>query len=654
MAYNITLTNGQNLVTVADGTTDSNYTSLTLVGKNFAGYGAFLNENYVKLLENFSNNSEPPNALQGQLWWDSTNKVLKVRNGTTWKSVSGSSASSTGPQTPVIGDLWWDTTNGQLKVWGGTVWVTIGPAYTATQGQTGVAADVITQTGGGLSHVIVKFYVNNAVVAVMSKDAAFDVDSLTGFPQIKPGMNLTNDPTINAAYYGNANNALNLGGVLATNYMRKDEENLTQFPIRINTNSGPAGAFSVGALNDFNVSVVPAGVNVSSTVPSKNLFLYANVGGVPTPLLTLDGTAGTLLAAADPTTALGVATKQYVDNTLTGASSPALRRDGTNTIAGNIVPDANNTRNFGSGSTRFNTIYATSLDGLATDSAKLGGIAAANFMRSDISAPISAPLVITNNGGVTIGTSGDFQIAVISSPNAVHMKSLTAGKNLNMSVNVGGVQTQAIGINGATGLATVLADPIDPLGIATKQYVLANAGSGGGGNANLGAVSGNIVPDNNNVYSIGLSNKKWLTVYATTFVGNASTANYADLAERFESDQAYRPGTVVELGGAAEITAVSNDLSENVFGVISTQAAYLMNANAGSDETHPPIAMQGRVPVRVIGKVTKGDRLVSAGNGLARAASRNEITSFNVIGRALQDKLTTNEGTVEAIVKLNS
>ena len=126
------------------------------------------------------------------------------------------------------------------------------------------------------------------------------------------------------------------------------------------------------------------------------------------------------------------------------------------------------------------------------------------------------------------------------------------------------------------------------------------------------------------------------------------------MAERFEADAVYTPGTVVELGGINEITRAVQELSESVFGVISTRAAYLMNSGAGSDVTHPAVAVNGRVPVRVIGQVKKGDRLVSAGNGLARAANRTEITAFNVIGRALADKTTQDEGTVEAIVKLNS
>ena len=134
---------------------------------------------------------------------------------------------------------------------------------------------------------------------------------------------------------------------------------------------------------------------------------------------------------------------------------------------------------------------------------------------------------------------------------------------------------------------------------------------------------------------------------------NGIYANYADVAERFAADEILAAGTVVELGGANEITKVTAELSESVFGVISTRAAYLMNNAAGDDNTHPPVAMTGRVPVNTIGIVRKGDRLVSAGNGLARAAQPGEATAFNVIGRSLNNKTSTDIGTVEAIVKIN-
>ena len=77
-----------------------------------------------------------------------------------------------------------------------------------------------------------------------------------------------------------------------------------------------------------------------------------------------------------------------------------------------------------------------------------------------------------------------------------------------------------------------------------------------------------------------------------------------------------------------------------------------MNSKAGDDLTHPPVAMTGRVPVQVTGVVQKGDRLVSAGNGMARAAKAGEATAFNVIGRSLVDKLDSDVGTVEAIVTI--
>ena len=141
-----------------------------------------------------------------------------------------------------------------------------------------------------------------------------------------------------------------------------------------------------------------------------------------------------------------------------------------------------------------------------------------------------------------------------------------------------------------------------------------------------------------------------LTGTWTLTTGSRLNATYADLAERFAADDIYNPGTVVELGGANEITIVKSELSDKVFGVVSETAGHIMNATAGDDATHPPIAMSGRVPVNVIGKVKKGDRLVSAGNGMARVGTVNELTSWNVIGRALEDKQTDDIGHVLAAV----
>lgn len=155
-----------------------------------------------------------------------------------------------------------------------------------------------------------------------------------------------------------------------------------------------------------------------------------------------------------------------------------------------------------------------------------------------------------------------------------------------------------------------------------------------------------------NITTGGITIPGTITGYWSLVGASRLEATYADLAERFESDFPYEPGTVVELGGAKEITAIKEELSDNVFGVISKNAAYMMNSSVGNDETHPAVALAGRVPVKVIGKVKKGDRLVSAGNGIARSASKQEITAFNVIGRSLEYKDHLEEGTVIAAVKM--
>ena len=138
--------------------------------------------------------------------------------------------------------------------------------------------------------------------------------------------------------------------------------------------------------------------------------------------------------------------------------------------------------------------------------------------------------------------------------------------------------------------------------------------------------------------------------------GTATAAQYSDVAERFASDEAMAPGTVVALGGAEEICKVNEEGSDEVFGVVSStdQAAFMMNGGAGNDETHPYIAMTGRVNVKVIGTVNKGDRLISSSvPGYAKAATKAECTAFNVIGRALENKSDLGQGSILAAVRVS-
>ena len=143
MAYKINNTFGTLLVTLADGTIDTATTDLTLIGKGYAGFGESLNENLVKLLENFNNTSAPSNKQQGQLWFDKTNKQLNVYSGDKWKPVGSTTNSTTSPTNAVQGDMWFDTTNAQLYVYSGTAWTLIGPTTVAGSGVTQFTSEVV-------------------------------------------------------------------------------------------------------------------------------------------------------------------------------------------------------------------------------------------------------------------------------------------------------------------------------------------------------------------------------------------------------------------------------------------------------------------------------------------------------------------------------
>jgi hypothetical protein len=266
-------------------------------------------------------------------------------------------------------------------------------------------------------------------------------------------------------------------------------------------------------------------------------------------------------------------------------------------------------------------------------------------------------LTVTGNASLTGNTA-------ISNANVSTLRttSITTG-----SQSTAGTITGAWTVNGASsGNAMIVTggNIFANVGIRTDGYFYANgdpfnpSGTYNNGNVfdymtgsnSVTQFSGNIAPTK--VTTTAIAGGGSIAGIWTLASGARLNATYADLAERFEADTSYDAGTVVELGGDKEITAVQYELSEDVFGVVSDTAAYLMNAGAGNDQTHPPVAVGGRVKVKVTGKVKKGQRLVSAGNGIARAAKQGEANSFNTIGRALAAKTTDSVGVVEAFVSI--
>jgi hypothetical protein len=136
MPYFINKTNGEALVTLEDGTLDSTTVDISLVGKNYPTYGLSLNQNFIKLLENFASIDEPASPLRGQLWYNIDNHGLHFRReGSStdfWQKAASITEAATSPTDPRQGDLWFDNVTEQLKIYSGTEWITVGPQTTST------------------------------------------------------------------------------------------------------------------------------------------------------------------------------------------------------------------------------------------------------------------------------------------------------------------------------------------------------------------------------------------------------------------------------------------------------------------------------------------------------------------------------------------
>lgn len=596
MAYTINLTNGTILTTVADGTVNSTSSSLTLIGKNYAGYGDFFNENLIHLLENFADSSSPDTPLTGQLWWDSAGN-LKVYTGSEFRTLSTITSSSNQPTSSVTGSSWWDTGNQQLNIYNGSSWVLIGPAFTSSTGQSGTIVGTITDSTAA-SHVAVNVYVENTLVGIISKDTEYTPQSvISGFTSVKPGFNLSTAVASNK-FVGTATNTDALGTVAAANYARTDVGTTFNSTVNVASSSG----LTVGTSNNFTLSHSGTVSKLTNRIINANTEIIANVSGTLIPAITIDGTYGSTIVANLQTSG-AFETTGFIRTTqgdaATSTSTGALRVVGGIGLSGNVFTTAN----VYAGNAIISSNVTTSNISVSQKIRATGGVDSTSASTGDIIV----------SGGIGLGgkvyATGGFQSDTFVYANGVSIISTLTYSNAN-------VASYLPTYTGTVGAPT-----------ATLRGSSLTTGSA----ATPGEITGT-----------------W-----TLSSGSSLEATYADLAERFEADEEYDVGTVVQFGGEKEITAVKEDASTDVFGVISRSAAYLMNARAGSNSTHPAVALSGRVPVKVVGKVKKHDRLVSAGNGIARSARVDENVVMRTIGRALQDKTTNELGTVLTLVLIN-
>ena len=369
--------------------------------------------------------------------------------------------------------------------------------------------------------------------------------------------------------------------------------------------------------------------------------------------ITIDASANTItgLTTTAPSADGDVSNKKYVDDSIAAISTTAITQGDTSVT----VADS------GTGTV---TIVADTSNTVATFAAAATTITATG----NINLTAGADVAIPNDIGVLFGTGGekiesDGTDLTITSTGALNINN-TGLATVSGALAVSGDLT----VNGTTttnnSVNLTVDDNIIELnsGISTSNNdagIIIERGSTGDNACILWDESADKFTMGTTTATAG-DKSGGITVAVSTLVANlegtATAAQYSDVAERFASDTAYTPGTVVALGGAQEITQVNEEASDEVFGVVSSldQAAFKMNGGAGNDDTHPYIAMTGRVDVKVIGTVNKGDRLISASvPGYARAATKAECTAFNVIGRALTSKTEAGQGSVLAAVRVS-
>jgi hypothetical protein len=338
------------------------------------------------------------------------------------------------------------------------------------------------------------------------------------------------------------------------------------------------------------------------------------------------------------------------------------------------------------------TLSGAKFVGTATDADAVGGIAVANLLRSDQNDSTTGHLEILNDNGLRIGSGSDIEMTM--SGDNFSIANVTENGDIIFTVNDGGVTKTVLTMIGDSGDVRVSGNLIvdgDSFVVNTStlsvedniielnRNISNNAGMPNytGLKVNRGETSS---PTEQNLYWV------WDETFAddgTTIHGNAggawtafksgggndelsastlvdiranivhatsTSAQYADLAERYEADCELSVGDVVILGGHAEITKCEKELSDAVFGVISESPAFLMNAQAGNNDTHPMVALKGRVFVKLRGTGRAGDRIVSAGNGEARVADNDECTTFNTLGRLIKHKYNKETALTECVV----
>ena len=301
------------------------------------------------------------------------------------------------------------------------------------------------------------------------------------------------------------------------------------------------------------------------------------------------------------------------------------------TVQGSLTPSSNIAYNLGSssqywsngwiGQVTANTVTATTIGGTLSTAAQPNITSHGTLTGLTVSGATQTA-AITSSGTIIAAT---VNAATIGNSGATLTGTLSTASQPNITTLAGVTSIGASGTTTVTGiLQTAAQTNITSVGTLTGL-----------------TVSGAIVPNGNLTVNLGSTSAWWNNIY-----GTAIHSLYADLAENYQADKTYMPGTVVMFGGDAEVTIATADTTA-VAGVISTNPAHLMNGGLSGPNV-APVALMGRVPCMVIGPVAKGDLLVSAGFGYAKV--NNTPPAGTIIGKALQDVPFNGKAVIEVVV----
>ena len=285
MAYKLNKTDGSVLTDLIDGVLDTNTTDLALVGRNYTGFGEFLNENFIKLLENFSNPNEPIAPLRGQLWYDTSENKLKIFDGDAFQSAAGSFIGNTQPSGAIAGDTWFSTEDKQFYLFDGTEWTLIGPAYSRLQGRSGFVVRTVFDTSLN-SKTVLELYVKESLQAVISGETFIPqpiptnliqglvtTDNPAG--QIFKGINLVSPDTF--IFRGTVENSFNLknegtGQIVPESRLLKNDQNgVINGSLDIRSSAG----ITIGINSDTRL-LIDEGFTIRNTRVGQNFNVVVN------------------------------------------------------------------------------------------------------------------------------------------------------------------------------------------------------------------------------------------------------------------------------------------------------------------------------------------------------------------------------------------